>query len=154
MTENRSKIPKKIQFQSFSSLKTTNFLQIASLIVARQPHAAVQTNGNGENLLHQAIRQNDIESVLFLLAVAKADPCRPITDGSGKTPLHLAAVARDEMILRNLILLNDDVNVTSSDGTTPLLEALKHRNDKHAAILMENGAEPNLKDEYGENGEG
>ncbi|CCC42176.1 FYVE-type domain-containing protein [Caenorhabditis elegans] len=125
--------------------------QIASLIVARQPHAAVQTNGNGENLLHQAIRQNDIESVLFLLAVAKADPCRPITDGSLKTPLHLAAIAKDEMILRNLILVNDDVNVTSADGTTPLLEALKARNDKHAAILMENGAEPNVKDEYGEN---
>lgn len=120
--------------------------------MARQPHAAVQTNGNGENLLHQAIRQNDIESVLFLLAVAKADPCRPITDGSLKTPLHLAAIAKDEMILRNLILVNDDVNVTSADGTTPLLEALKARNDKHAAILMENGAEPNVKDEYGENG--
>ncbi|EGT32360.1 hypothetical protein CAEBREN_00270 [Caenorhabditis brenneri] len=125
--------------------------QMASLIVERQPHAAVQTNGNGENLLHQAIRQNDIESVLFLLAVAKADPCRAITDGSGKTPLHLAAIAKDEMILRNLILVNDNVNVTSADGTTPLLEALRHRNDKQAGILMENGAEPNLKDEHGEN---
>ncbi|CAI2294681.1 unnamed protein product [Caenorhabditis sp. 36 PRJEB53466] len=124
---------------------------IAALIVARQPHAAVQTNGNGENLLHQAIRQNDIESVLFLLAVAKADATRPITDGSLKSPLHLAAVAKDEMILRNLILVNDDVNVKSADGCTPLLEALKNRNDKHAAILMENGAEPNVRDEYGEN---
>lgn len=125
--------------------------QMASLIVTRQPHAAVQTNGNGENLLHQAIRQNDYESVLFLLAVAKADPCRPITDGTQKTPLHLAAIAKDEMILRNLILVNDNVNVTSSDGSTPLLEALRHRNEKHAAILMENGAEPNLCDEHGEN---
>uniref|UniRef100_A0A8R1DGQ6 Uncharacterized protein n=1 Tax=Caenorhabditis japonica TaxID=281687 RepID=A0A8R1DGQ6_CAEJA len=125
--------------------------KIAALIVARQPHAAVQTNGNGENLLHQAIRQNDIESVLFLMAVAKADPTRPITDGSLKTPLHLAAVAKDEMILRNLILLNDDVNVKSADGCTPLLDALKHRNDKHAAILMENRADPNVKDEHGEN---
>lgn len=125
--------------------------KIAAMIVARQPHAAVQTNGNGENLLHQAIRQNDIESVLFLLAVAKADPTRPITDGSLKTPLHLAAVAKDEMILRNLILVNDNVNVKAADGCTPLLEALKHRNEKHAAILMENGADPNVKDEHGEN---
>uniref|UniRef100_A0A1I7T4N3 ANK_REP_REGION domain-containing protein n=1 Tax=Caenorhabditis tropicalis TaxID=1561998 RepID=A0A1I7T4N3_9PELO len=125
--------------------------QMASLIVARQPHAAVQTNGNGENLLHQAIRQNDLESVLFLLAVAKADPCRPINDGTQKTPLHLAAASKDEMILRNLILVNENVNVTLSDGTTPLLEALRHRNEKHVGILLENGAEPNLKDEHGEN---
>ncbi|ULU14046.1 hypothetical protein L3Y34_016514 [Caenorhabditis briggsae] len=125
--------------------------ELASLIVGRQPHAAVQTNGNGENLLHQAIRSNDFESVLFLLAVAKADPCRSINDGSQKTPLHLAAISKNEMILRNLILVNENVNLPASDGSTPLLEALKCRNHQHAAILLENGAEPNLKDEHGEN---
>ncbi|CAI5439845.1 unnamed protein product [Caenorhabditis angaria] len=125
--------------------------KIAAKIVERQPHAAAQTNGNGENLLHSAIRQNDFEAVLFLLAVARIDVGRAVQDGTGKTPLHLAAVVQNEMIIRNLILAAENVNSQSTDGCTPLHDALKARKTAQARILLENRADPAIRDEYGEN---
>ena len=41
----------------------------AEAICNRLPHAAVQFNGSGENLLHCAVKANDFESVLFLLGL-------------------------------------------------------------------------------------
>lgn len=43
--------------------------KMAEAICKRLPHLAVQVNGNGENLLHCAVKAADLESVLFLLGI-------------------------------------------------------------------------------------
>uniref|UniRef100_A0A0N4WMY1 FYVE-type domain-containing protein n=1 Tax=Haemonchus placei TaxID=6290 RepID=A0A0N4WMY1_HAEPC len=123
---------------------------LAAAIVERQPHVALQTNGNGENLLHISVRSNDLESVLFLLS-AHTDATRVTTDGSRRSALHYAANVDNELILRNLLLAGCEVDVTAADGTTPLQVAARNNRSIHAEILLENNANPNILDERREN---
>ncbi|KAK6039750.1 FYVE zinc finger, partial [Cooperia oncophora] len=123
---------------------------LAAAIVKRQPHVALQTNGNGENLLHTSVKANDLESVLFLLS-SNTDATRVTTDGSRRSALHYAANVDNELILRNLLLAGCEVDVTATDGTTPLQVAARNNRALHAEILLENGANPNIVDERREN---
>ncbi|VDM28352.1 unnamed protein product [Toxocara canis] len=74
----------------------------AEAIVKKAPHAVMQMNGSGENLLHSAVKSHDLESVLFLLAL-QTDVNVRTQDGSRVTALHMSAQAGDEMIMRNLV---------------------------------------------------
>lgn len=75
----------------------------AEAICRRLPHTLVQVNGNGENLLHLAVKGNDFESVLFLLGL-QIDVNIPVNDQTRRTPLHIAAeFGQSEIILRNLV---------------------------------------------------
>jgi len=56
----------------------------------------------GRNFLHAAIQKGDLEAVLFLLSVA-VDANSRVRDSSQMTPLHLAVVNGNEMIVRNLV---------------------------------------------------
>uniref|UniRef100_A0A1I7W7K7 ANK_REP_REGION domain-containing protein n=1 Tax=Heterorhabditis bacteriophora TaxID=37862 RepID=A0A1I7W7K7_HETBA len=56
-----------------------------------------------ENLLHVAVKANDLESVLFVLGT-HTDPTRSTNDTTRRTALHISATVDDEMILRNLVL--------------------------------------------------
>ncbi|EPB76897.1 FYVE zinc finger [Ancylostoma ceylanicum] len=127
-----------------------SFLSLAAAIVERQPHVALQTNGNGENLLHTSVKSNDLESVLFLLST-HTDATRVTTDGSKRSALHYAANVDNELILRNLILAGCDVGLTAADGSTALHVAVRANRPVHTEILLENGADPNLIDERREN---
>ena len=49
-----------------------------------------------------AIESKDLESVLFLIGVGVNVNFR-VQDSSHRTPLHVAVVVGDEMILRNLV---------------------------------------------------
>ncbi|KAK5978358.1 FYVE zinc finger [Trichostrongylus colubriformis] len=123
---------------------------LAAAIVKRQPHVALQTNGNGENLLHTSVKLNDLESVLFLLS-AHTDATRLTADGSRRSALHYAANVDNELILRNLLLAGCEVDEIASDGTTPLQIAARNNRSLHAEILLENNANPNIVDERREN---
>ncbi len=52
-----------------------------------------------------AVINSDIETVLSLMSVNVNVNSR-IQDSQGKTPLHLAAEAGSEMILRNLVTMH------------------------------------------------
>uniref|UniRef100_A0A915C437 Ankyrin repeat and FYVE domain-containing protein 1 n=1 Tax=Parascaris univalens TaxID=6257 RepID=A0A915C437_PARUN len=117
----------------------------AEAIVKKAPHAVMQMNGNGENLLHTAVKNRDIESVLFLLAL-QTDVNVRTQDGSRVTALHICAQTGDEMIMRNLLLAGADVNATSAKGFTPLHVAAYNNHEALCMILLENGAFPNLVD--------
>ncbi|RCN34971.1 hypothetical protein ANCCAN_19174 [Ancylostoma caninum] len=134
----------------FSLAVVTKEHSLAAAIVERQPHVALQTNGNGENLLHTSVKSNDLESVLFLLST-HTDATRVTTDGSKRSALHYAANVDNELILRNLILAGCDVGLTAADGSTALHVAVRANRPVHAEILLENGADPNLIDERREN---
>lgn len=49
-----------------------------------------------------------------------------VTDASGRTPLHYAAITGNEETLTTLLLCNPDINRVSKDGTSPLHEAIIH----------------------------
>ncbi|EYC10625.1 hypothetical protein Y032_0054g2466 [Ancylostoma ceylanicum] len=134
----------------FSLAVVTKEHSLAAAIVERQPHVALQTNGNGENLLHTSVKSNDLESVLFLLST-HTDATRVTTDGSKRSALHYAANVDNELILRNLILAGCDVGLTAADGSTALHVAVRANRPVHTEILLENGADPNLIDERREN---
>ncbi|CAI4230935.1 unnamed protein product [Auanema sp. JU1783] len=121
----------------------------AEEIVNRQPHAALQTNGNGENLLHVAVRTNDLESVLFLLGT-HTDPTRTTQDSTRKTALHLSTLAENELIMRNLILAGCVIDARTSDGSTPLHDAARAHRADLLRILLENGASTEILDEKGD----
>ncbi|CAJ0964118.1 unnamed protein product, partial [Mesorhabditis belari] len=123
--------------------------RIASTIVKRQPHAALQCNGSGENLLHTAVKANDLESVLFLLGT-EMDASQPTADTSRRTAIHLAVeYANNEMILRNLLLTGCNVNGRCSEGSIALHTAARCGRAAHAMILLENNADPSIQDNKG-----
>ncbi|KAJ1347210.1 hypothetical protein KIN20_002218 [Parelaphostrongylus tenuis] len=122
---------------------------LATAMINRQPHVALQTNANGENLLHISVKSNDLESVLFLLSNSN-DAARAV-DGTGRNAIHYAADVDNELILRNLLLVGCDVNVTANDGSTALHVAVRGNRPHHTEILLENGADANQVDGRHEN---
>lgn len=57
----------------------------------------------GRNFLHVAIQKCDMESVMFLLSV-EVDVNSRVQDATLAPPLHLAAAAGNEVLLRSLLL--------------------------------------------------
>ncbi len=69
-------------------------------------------------------------------------------DNSGWTPLHWAAVNRNEEITRMLIDANADVNVQDEYGDTPLHYATGNGRIKIARMLIDAGADLNVQDKW------
>lgn len=122
----------------------------AQAIVKKAPHTAMQMNGNGENLLHTAVKARDLESVLFLLAL-DTDVNVYTQDSSRVSALHICAKTGNEIIMRNLILAGADVNAVSAKGFTPLHLAAYNNHGSLCRILLENGAQPDMIDRMGNN---
>uniref|UniRef100_A0AC35TXH5 FYVE-type domain-containing protein n=1 Tax=Rhabditophanes sp. KR3021 TaxID=114890 RepID=A0AC35TXH5_9BILA len=117
----------------------------AKEIVNRLPHAAVQVNGNGENLLHVAVKNDDFESVLFLLSL-QIDVNIVTQDKFKFTALHLASQIGSEMIIRNLLLAGARINTVNSKGLTSIHIAAFHGHALALQILISNEAECNIVD--------
>lgn len=64
----------------------------------------------GRNLLHNTLEANQLESILFLLAI-KVDVNSCTRDASQTPPLHLAAAGGNEVIVRSLILAGAKVRL-------------------------------------------
>lgn len=76
----------------------------------------------------------------ILLALALA---ADVIDGSGSTPLLLAASNNDAAQVRQLLKTGANPNVRNTLDTTPLLEAAFHSNADMIKALLEAGADPN-----------
>jgi len=66
-----------------------------------------------------------------------------IVDGSGSTPLLVAAANDDAAQVKQLLKEGADPNVRNTLGTTPLLEAAFHSNSEIIKALLDAGADPN-----------
>ena len=93
--------------------------------------------------IHKAAKNGDIKEITKQVKhgvdidVAAEDGC---------TPLHFAVFAEKEEATRTLIDLHASVNVQNNKGLTPLHLAANSGNDLILCILLENGANPNAKD--------
>jgi uncharacterized protein len=76
----------------------------------------------------------------LLLALALA---ADIVDGSGSTPLLLAASHNDAAQVTQLLKTGANPNVRNALDTTPLLEAAFHSNAEMIKALLDAGADPN-----------
>lgn len=63
-----------------------------------------QYDGHGCNFLHNAIQEEDVESVMFLLSV-RVDVNSKVRNQSVLTPLHLAVRKGSELLVRHLVSL-------------------------------------------------
>ena len=79
--------------------------------------------------------------LLLALALA-ADVVNP-SDGSGSTPLLLAASHDDAAQVRQLLKTGANPNVRNKLETTPLIEAAYHSNAEIIKALLDAGADPN-----------
>ncbi|XP_044219369.1 ankyrin repeat domain-containing protein 31-like isoform X1 [Thunnus albacares] len=106
-----------------------------------------QRNHFGENLLHKAVLQGDIQ---MLKDILKLGPDVNMTDNAGWTALH-EAVLRDQYEA-TLYLINAGalINVAAHNGVTPLHDAIRDGHKRIAELLLKHGANPLLKADDGE----
>jgi len=122
----------------------------AQRILDRFPTAAEQMDSRGRNFLHLAIMKDDLESVLFLLAI-QVDVNSRVHDVNQSTPLHLAAASHNEMITRNLILAGAHMNERNAVQNLPLHIAIERGNLPAVSALIQNNADFDAADSDGNN---
>ncbi|KAM8703214.1 hypothetical protein ACLKA7_007920 [Drosophila subpalustris] len=122
----------------------------AQRILERLPNAAEIMDQRGRNFLHIAIIKDDLESVLFLLAIL-VDVNSRVHDAYQSTPLHLAAASKNEMIIRNLILAGARVNERDAVQKMPLHIAIERGNISAVSAMIQNNADFDATDADGNN---
>lgn len=122
----------------------------AQRILDRFPTAAEQMDIRGRNFLHLAILKDDLESVLFLLAI-QVDVNSRVHDANQSSPLHLAAASQNEMITRNLILAGARMNERDAVQKLPLHIAIERGNLPAVSALIQNNADYDATDADGNN---
>uniref|UniRef100_A0A1B0CGM8 Putative ankyrin n=1 Tax=Lutzomyia longipalpis TaxID=7200 RepID=A0A1B0CGM8_LUTLO len=134
----------------FAAALTVRNHKAAQNILQRLPNAAEQIDQRGRNFLHVAIMKDDLESVLFLLAI-RVDVNSRVHDVNQTPPLHLAASSENEMLVRNLILAGARVNERDATSKTALHVAAERGRVANVSALLQNGADFDAVDGDGNN---
>ncbi|XP_059617534.1 rabankyrin-5 [Phlebotomus argentipes] len=135
---------------AFAAALTGRNHKAAQNILQRLPNAAEQIDQRGRNFLHVAIMKDDLESVLFLLAI-RVDVNSRVHDVNQTPPLHLAASSENEMLVRNLILAGARINERDATSKTALHVASERGRVANVSALLQNGADFDAIDGDGNN---
>lgn len=122
----------------------------AQAILEKNPSAAEQVDKKGRNFLHVAIQTCDMESVMFLLSV-EVDVNSRVQDATLAPPLHLAASAGNEVLLRSLLLAGARPNDRDAHKRTALHVAAAAGHASIVSALVSGGAEYGAVDAAGDN---
>lgn len=144
------KLRDKTGSSAFATALTVRNHKAAQSILERLPNAAEQMDQRGRNFLHIAIMKDDLESVLFLLAI-QVDVNSRVHDVNQTPPLHLAASSKNEMLVRNLILAGARINDKDATSKTALHIAAERGQLAAVSALLQNGAEFDATDSDGNN---
>ncbi|XP_038214852.1 rabankyrin-5 [Zerene cesonia] len=137
----------------FAAALTARNNKAAQAILEKNPSAAEQVDKKGRNFLHVAIQKCDMESLMFLLSV-KVDVNSRVQDATLAPPLHLAAAAGNEVLLRSLLLAGARPNDRDAHKRTALHVAAGAGGGSGAALvsaLVSGGAEVGAVDAAGDN---
>ena len=124
-------------------------------------------NRNQETALHMALRQKHVSIAQILVKDKHWNPS--LQDYNGSTPLHIAVDIGEVNMCRQILLAHGqsnpniqyssrstsphmhyiDLNLKTSDGRTPLHISAHHGNVEICKLLLDAGANPNLKDNDG-----
>uniref|UniRef100_A0A6B2EBK2 Ankyrin n=1 Tax=Phlebotomus kandelakii TaxID=1109342 RepID=A0A6B2EBK2_9DIPT len=134
----------------FAAALTGRNHKAAQNILQRLPNAAEQIDQRGRNFLHVAVMKDDLESVLFLLAI-RVDVNSRVHDVNQTPPLHLAASSENEMLVRNLILAGARINERDATSKAALHVAAERGRVANVSALLQNGADFDAVDGDGNN---
>ncbi|KAI5621382.1 ankyrin repeat domain-containing protein 50 [Silurus asotus] len=123
-------------------------LDIATLLIEKGGVPLESKDAEGRTALHVAAWKGDLDGIELLLRHG-ADP--NALDLEGRPPLHSVAW-RGHIGAGRLLLRSRGINVDlacKKQGATALSIAAQEGHTEIVAMLLENGAEPNLVDHYG-----
>jgi uncharacterized protein len=100
--------------------------------------------GDGMTALHWAALNGDAEIASMLLYAGANVSAK--TRLGGYTPLHLASQIGNSNVIAPLLAANASVSVLTATGATPLMQAAASGNADSVRMLIENGADPNVKE--------
>ncbi|KAK3543653.1 hypothetical protein QTP70_025980, partial [Hemibagrus guttatus] len=123
-------------------------LDIAALLIEKGGVPLESRDAEGRTALHVAAWQGDLDGIELLLRHG-ADP--NALDSEGRPPLHSVAW-RGHMGAGRLLLRARGINVNlacKKQGATTLSIAAQEGHTEIVAMLLENGAKPDLVDNYG-----
>lgn len=127
------------------ALKQESFKAFAALMSSRQTKVEVR-NAQDESPLMLAAIKGNLDAVKQLVA-RDAD-----VNKTGWAPLHYAASGGTEEHLRiasHLLENHAYIDATSPNGTTPLMMAAQYGSTDMVKLLLEEGADPTLKNSLG-----
>ncbi|XP_061717933.1 ankyrin-1-like [Cydia pomonella] len=101
---------------------------------------------DGDTALHDAALASKLKSVTVLLH-AGCDPS--IKNETGYTPFHLACFTGRFNIIKAMLPFIDDINEFTANEDTPLIIACNGNNEKIVQFLLDNGADPHIKNKDG-----
>ncbi|MBI4800726.1 MAG: ankyrin repeat domain-containing protein [Desulfarculus sp.] len=127
------------------AVETRDRQKVADLL--KGPDKEVNQSYFGRTPLHLAVI-NDAEEMAVTLIAAGADLNAP--DAYGNTPLHLAAFCHRPDMAALLVKAGAGLNPRNRFGATPLhVGAFVGAPQEIMRMLLENGAEPSLRDQRG-----
>nr|XP_026493892.1 ankyrin-1-like [Vanessa tameamea] len=102
---------------------------------------------DGDTPLHDAALGQQYDAVAALLH-AGADP--EIKNEANYVPFHLACYKGCFETVKNLYSFINDVNEVTMNGDSPLILATQGCNDEIVKFLLQRGADPHIKNKYGD----
>jgi uncharacterized protein len=116
----------------------------AAKILIEIPQTDVNiANADGETPLMMAVLKGQVELTAALLA-KDAD-----VNKTGWTPLHYAATAGNNALIRMLLEKYAYIDAESPNGSTPLMLAAMYGTPSAVKLLLEEGADPLIKNSLG-----
>lgn len=124
------------------------FTQQVEMMIAQKPDVIDEVSSHGFTPLGIATHFGQ-EDVVRLLLTAHADPNIPSQNGYQVYPLHTAITGQYDRIGKMLIEAGAEVNVTQNARITPLHIAAQQGNIEMIIVLLENGANIQVKTDNG-----
>ena len=107
--------------------RNNNFLILRMLISAKADISLI--NKRGETAFHVSVKMGHEGIFRSFLELRKKDVDFNSRDGSGRTPLHLAAEAGSADTVKLLIDAGAEISALTPTGLTPLQVAVEHKRD-------------------------
>ncbi|MDR6763111.1 ankyrin repeat protein [Flavobacterium sp. 2755] len=131
------------------SRRETNTIETYKYLVEEVKLKANAQNKAGQNVLHiLAGKPNQAEIVTYFLS--KGTDANK-TDKEGNTPLMAAASAKETAVLEILLPVTKNVNTQNLKGESALTNAVRTGTPEAVALLLNKGADVNVKDKDGNN---
>lgn len=97
----------------------------------------------GNTLLHLSAEQANIDNVKMLVEEFNADI--EAKNNLGETPLMFAATSKNILVIEYLVLSDINIDAINNKGESALFYSLENRSLNNFILLLNNGANPNLK---------